>query len=364
LINNENSGSCPATVSNSAMQKSLINPSDERPLPRSGRDVSKAAAVDETATSTLLEFPGMSRPVPAWRKQLSQRVREIQEQRAREAAEAEAVTRAAESVSCALPSGQLELVPDREQAPMNPIVTKALERVERARRGEPSSGGFTASAAAPAREPEPDISQPELTEPAPEEIKPRLTIVAPVVPEESAAPVITVEPEVKPKPVRLITDNFDDSALSYLENLLPVSDSESALAQPPGFARRTIAAILDLVFVALLVSPAVAVIEFRGGDWRDLRNLGIVAGVSFVALLAYQTIAITFTGRTIGMKMASLRVMDLRTRMIPTGGQSLQRAFVYSLSLLLGGLGIIYALIDRDGRTVHDRFSKSIVIKD
>jgi len=346
------------------MQKSLINPSDERPLPRTGRDVSTAAAVDETTTSTLLEFPGMSRAVPAWRKQLSQRVREIQEQRAREAAEAEAATRAAESVSCALPSGQLELVPDREQAPMNPIVTKALERVERARRSDSSSGGFTASAVAPAREPEPDMFQPELTEPAPEEVKTKLTIVAPVVAEGPVAPVVTEQPEVKTKPVRLITDNFDDSALSYLENLLPVTDCEPALAQPPGFARRTIAAIFDLVFVALLVSPVAAVIEFRGADWRDLRNVGIAAGASFIALLAYQTIAITFTGRTIAMKMFSLRVMDLRTRMIPTGGQSLKRALAYSFSLLLGGLGIIYALIDRDGRTVHDKFSNSIVITD
>jgi uncharacterized RDD family membrane protein YckC len=335
------------------MQKSLINQTNERPLPRTGRDVSTAAAIDEATTSTLIEFPGRSRAVPAWRKQLSQRVREVQEQRAREAAEAEAATRAAESVSCALPSGQLELVPDREQAPMNPIVSKALERVERARRSEPSSGGFTASAAAPALEPEPEeVFESEST---PEEAKPKLTIVAAIVKEET---------EVKPKPVRLITDTFDDSALSYLENYLPVSDSESALTRPPSLVRRTLAAIFDLVFVALLVAPVVAVIEYVGGDWRDLRNVGIVAGVSFVVLLAYQTIAITITGRTLAMRMFSLRVMDLRTRMIPTGGQSLKRAFVYVFSLLLGGLGIIYAIIDRDGRAVHDRFSKSIVIKD
>ncbi|HEY6047207.1 MAG TPA: RDD family protein [Pyrinomonadaceae bacterium] len=344
------------------MQKSLISPPDERPLPRSGRDVSPAAAVDETANSTLLKFPGMSRTVPAWRKQLSQRVREVQEQRAREAAEAEAATRAAESVSCALPSGQLELVPDREQAPMNPIVTKALERVERARRSD-SSGGFTASAAAPAREPQPEIFEPELTAADTEEAKPKLSIVAPVVTEELVAPVVAAEPEAKPKPVRLITDNIDDRALSYLENYLPISDSESQV-QPPSFVVRAIAAIFDLILVALLASPAAAIIEFRSGDWRDLRNVGIVAGAYFAVLLAYQTIAITFTGRTIAMRMFSIRVMDLRTRMIPTGGQSLKRALVFSLSLVLGGLGIIFALIDRDGRTVHDRFSKSIVIKD
>ena len=56
--------------------------------------------------------------------------------------------------------------------------------------------------------------------------------------------------------------------------------------------------------------------------------------------------------------------MDLQTRMIPTGAQAFKRAFVYIFSLLLGGLGIVYALVDRDGRTVHDRFSKTVVIRD
>lgn len=322
---------------------------------RAGGNMSAATAIDATTTSTLIEFPGTSRTVPAWRKQLSQRVREIQEQRAREAAEAEAVTREAESVSCALPSGQLELVPDREQAPMNPIVTKALERVERARRSEPVSGGVTASAVAPAFEPEPEKTfEPELGEPTTEEIKPKLTIVAPIGKEETQS---------KPKPVRLITDSIDDTALSYLETCLSVTDTERVMTEPSSFIRRTVAAFFDLAFVALVVAPAVAVIELMGGDWSDLRNAGIVAGVSFVALLVYHTVAIALTGRTIAMRMFSLRVIDLRTRMIPTGGQALKRAFVYIFSLLLGGLGVIYALIDRDGRTVHDRFSKSIVIR-
>ena len=353
LIHDEKLGYCPATVSNPVMQKSLIDQPDSG-LPHA-TDIS-AAAID-ASTSTLIEFPGMSRAVPPWRKQLSQRVREIQEQRAREAAEAEAVNRAAESVSCALPSGQLELVPDRQQAPMNPIVSKALERVDRARRADHLSTGFVASAVAPAFEPEPEeIFEPELSEPTSDEVKTRLTIVAPISAEETQA---------KPKPVRLITDSIDDSALSYLESYLSVGDAaDTASSQQSGFVRRTVAAVFDLVFVALLVAPVVAIIEMIGGDFRDPRNIGIIAGSAFGALLLYHTIAIALTGRTIAMRMFSLRVIDLRTRMIPTGGQSLQRAFAYIFSLLLGGLGIVYALIDRDGRTVHDRFSKSIVIKD
>src|SRR5437667_11926826 len=100
--------------------------------------------------STLIEFPRTSRPVPEWRKQLSQRVREVQERKAREAAEELAAAQEAGLVSCTLPSGQLELVPDLEQPVMNPIVSKALERIERARRGDHYASAGAAVATAPA----------------------------------------------------------------------------------------------------------------------------------------------------------------------------------------------------------------------
>jgi hypothetical protein len=107
--------------------------------------------------SRLIEFPGAGRAVPPWRKQLSQRVREVQERKAREAAEELAAAQEAGLVSCALPSGQLELVPDLEQTVMNPIVSKALERLDRARRGEPlAESNGRAVAAAPALTPDVD----------------------------------------------------------------------------------------------------------------------------------------------------------------------------------------------------------------
>jgi uncharacterized RDD family membrane protein YckC len=62
--------------------------------------------------------------------------------------------------------------------------------------------------------------------------------------------------------------------------------------------------------------------------------------------------------------MLSLRTIDTRTGLIPTGGQSMKRAIGYIVALALLGLGIIYALVDPDRRTVYDRFSKTIVVRD
>src|SRR6185503_1611648 len=159
----DNSNTCPLFRSPSMIQEALPNSSMEKSIPDGELAELTAGEVDrmlddsptrqESAetrrtTSTLIEFPN-GRPVPEWRKQLSQRVREVQERKAREAAEEAAAAQEAGAVSCVLPSAQLELVPDLEQPLMNPIVSKALERLERARRVDHVAGGFTATATAP-----------------------------------------------------------------------------------------------------------------------------------------------------------------------------------------------------------------------
>ncbi|PYS85321.1 MAG: hypothetical protein DMF67_01250 [Acidobacteria bacterium] len=97
--------------------------------------------------STLIEFPGLNRNRPAWRKELSERFREIQQRRAREAAsEDKAAPRAgAEQISPAISDAvpvakpkvtpkQLGLVPQPDEPELNPIVVAALRRIERARK--------------------------------------------------------------------------------------------------------------------------------------------------------------------------------------------------------------------------------------
>lgn len=325
--------------------------------------------------SRLIEFPG--RAVPAWRKQLSQRVREVQERKAREAAEELAAAQEAGLVSCALPSGQLELVPDLEQPVMNPIVSKALERLDRARRGEPMHAGY-GQAAATARALSPDVEGMPDEEFLAAQPKPKLTVVL----SPPAAPPIesnveSVSSEIDPasnesvaaavasserKPVRVISE--DDAALSYLDTCLSLPAlSTDTRGDLPSLSRRFIGGVLDLILIALMVSPAVAAVYYSGGKWTDPRVIELLGGITLVTMFAYMTMSIAFTGRTLAMRMLSLRTIDLRTGLIPTGGQSIGRALGFVFSLALLGLGQAYALIDPDKRTVYDRLSNTIVVR-
>ncbi len=342
---------------------------------RSIKSTSNELNQDLQSASTLIEFPS-GRNVPEWRKRLSQRVREIQEQKAREAAEMEAVTRAAETVSCALPSGQLELVPEPEQAPLNPIVSKALERVERARRGEHQPTVPTATATVPALAavpPQPkEIPLPLHAEPETQnaevsvEAKPKLSIVnTPIIPEPMPVSVENVEVVAeKRKRVRVISESVEDAALSYLETCLSVPvlscDTRGDVA---GLTRRTFVGLLDLIAISLIVSPVVLGVQVTSRNWSDPRVIGLVAGVAATVMLAYFTVSIALTGRTLAMRLLSVKAIDARTGLIPTGGQAIKRAFGYVFSLAILGLGFAFAFIDRDRRTLHDRFSRTIVVR-
>ncbi len=343
---------------------------------RANETVAEEATESKASSSTLIEFPGSSRAVPEWRRQLSQRVREVQERKAREAAEELAAVQAAGAVSCALPSGQLELVTDVDQSVRNPIVSKALERLERARRAEVPTRRLTAVAAAPARLPtlEPAVIEIHELEPvetieefsSPAEEKPRLNAM-PTVPQpllaELPAPTAKVAiPTRDKKPVRVISD--DDVALSYLETCLSVPALEADTRRDlPGFPRRIIAGAMDLALIALMISPAMAAVYYSGSAWTDSRVISILGGVTAITMFAYLTITVALTGRTLAMRVFSLRTIDLRTGLIPTGGQSIRRAIVQVLSLAALGLGLLYAFIDPDHRTVHDRLSNTIVVR-
>lgn len=318
--------------------------------------------------STLIEFPGVSRnSLPEWRKELSDRVREVQEKRARDAAR-EAAEAERHRVEAAINPPQLELLPPAQMPPMNPLVAAALKRIERAHQTmapehrQPRTGLATAIAYAPERE-ENDVSdavpvEPQLTfEPEIPENEPEIIIEKPhlaVVPVTEPVP---VEPPKPPK--RLIVD--DDPVLNYLDSISRnLCVDELAAKSASGF-RRLFGAVLDLLFCGLLSSPIALAIELTGNNFRDIRVIAVLAGSVVVVTFIYLTLMTALTGRTWAMRLLSLRVIDTKTGLIPTGGQSIGRSIFYLISLA-SGVGILFPLVSREGYTVHDRFTRTSVI--
>lgn len=322
--------------------------------------------------STLIEFPGVSRnSVPEWRKELSERVREVQEKRARDAAR-EAAEAERRRVEAAINPPQLELLPPAQMPEMNPLVAAALKRIERAHQTAPTQNHQPANtlasavAYAPQREendmsdtvlPDPQLaSEPEVADvepPAPAE-KPHHLAVVP-----ASEPPATSRIEPRKPPKRVIVEN--DPALNYLDSISRTVRVDDMAARRASLFRRLVCALLDLIFCALLSSPIALAMQLTGSNLQEPRVIAVLAGSAVVLTFVYLTALTALTGRTWAMRLLSLRVIDTKTGLIPTGGQSIGRSIFYLLSLATG-VGILFVLLSREGYTVHDRFTRTAVI--
>jgi uncharacterized RDD family membrane protein YckC len=190
--------------------------------------------------STLIEFPGVNRP--AWRRELSERFREIQQKRAREAdletrpappataeqsqttlddARASAKSRAAESAS-----KQLGLVPTPDEPELNPLVAAALRRIERARASTPvarSTVGRGQAATAAAR-----VVEEQPVQVAPEPVA------------SPTPPLVVVQPKPQAKPVEPPPAAKPEPAKAEVKTETPVEKVEAPAAVVQTPAPRTV----------------------------------------------------------------------------------------------------------------------------
>ncbi|MGH9969523.1 MAG: RDD family protein [Pyrinomonadaceae bacterium] len=333
-------------------------------------------------TSRLIEFPGVSRnSLPQWRKELSERVREVQEKRAREAAlEAPEVERRGMVEPEAASAPQLELLPQAEVQPLNPLVSAALRRIERAHQQATQSVGRmnnTPAIAAVAYAAEshyqsesfPEHEMAAFAAPTDRQIHDRIpepeTLASDkvhnlvVVPPRATQ---TETPKPRTKPRRMIADDPNDPALNYLDSVPRTLRVDDINRNQAPVVSRVLGAIVDLIVVLLLSAPFAALVELADGNWQDLRVMVSAGAVFTVMGFLYLTISTALTGRTLGTRLFSLRIVDARTGLIPTGKQSAGRALIYLATLLTLGLASLHALLDRDKRTIHDRLTSTAVI--
>lgn len=341
-------------------------------------------------SQSLLEFPGVNRTnLPEWRKEVAERVREVQEKRAREAALESGEPLFSELETKTAPG--LALLAQADAPPLNPIVVKALRRLERAR-AQPLANAVYATAVAYDEEPELalELNQTEETNSAPtakpERVHNLAVVPMPAIPQtetieaETDELLTATEPdeisnsietsEVAPetettkvttKPRRIIDDR-NDPALNYLDSVpTTITVDRREYSAAPIFLR-ILGGLTDLLIAALLSSPVLALTELANVDWRNPRVIGFAAATFVVVGFLYLTVSIAFTGRTLGMRLFSLRVVDVRTGMIPTGGQAAGRAFVYLLSLA-ALLPLVYPLVNPEKYSAHDRVTRTAVIR-
>ncbi|HKC63588.1 MAG TPA: RDD family protein [Pyrinomonadaceae bacterium] len=335
-------------------------------------------------TSTLIEFPGVSRASrPQWRKELSERVREIQERRARESEETvqRPVEQPAAATTAETSAPQLGLVPQPELPEVNPIVAAALKRLERARQPSPpmqrprasvSRGALAATARIVEEQFETESAKPVIVQ-SPIAAPSAKTEVAPqvkTIERERPLSVVQTNPKInvevgRSQPKKLVPSKVGEVMAATAEEEMPDQiPTEEFYDDRAPVMSRIAGSFIDLLVVMFASSPFAAIIELTNGNWADWRVLASMGGIFLVVMFLYLTASTALMGRSWGMSLVSLHPVDADTGLPPTTKQAVGRAIFYIASLVTLGLGILYALFDAEGRTVHDHLSSTAVVRD
>ncbi len=130
------------------------------------------------------------------------------------------------------------------------------------------------------------------------------------------------------------------------------------------FSMRFNAGLFDMIigFFAsmILLSP----FFIAGGAWLSVSGFfAITAAVAIVTFL-YLTVSIAFAGRTFGMRLFSLELVDVEENAYPTMHQAAVSSAVFLLSLMFAGIGFLPMFFNEERRAAHDILSGTILVRE
>jgi uncharacterized RDD family membrane protein YckC len=117
--------------------------------------------------------------------------------------------------------------------------------------------------------------------------------------------------------------------------------------------------VADASLVLIGTGLFTGVFMLSGGEIELTRQtIPFLLGVLAVLALFYRILWCIADGDTPGMRFAGLRLVDFDGRR-PTREMRALRQAAGLLSLISGGLGLVWALVDEESLTWHDHISKT-----
>lgn len=142
-----------------------------------------------------------------------------------------------------------------------------------------------------------------------------------------------------------------EEAVDVIEDLAP-------------FSMRFGAGLFDLIIggfsTLLLLSP----LAFTGGNWWSTSGFLTFVVVWALVLFIYMTITLGFYGKTFGMKLFSLELVDAVENEYPNLQQAAVNTGLFILSLPFAGAGFLTVFFNEENRALHDLVSGTILVRE
>lgn len=110
----------------------------------------------------------------------------------------------------------------------------------------------------------------------------------------------------------------------------------------------------------LLLSP----LAFTSANWFTTSSVLTFAGMFAIALFAYMTSCLGFFGKTMGMRLFQLELVDAVENEYPTLRQAAISSAVFITTLAFAGAGFLTIFFNEERRGLHDLLSGTILVRE
>lgn len=141
-------------------------------------------------------------------------------------------------------------------------------------------------------------------------------------------------------------------------------NSEEEIDDCAPLSLRFNAAIFDLLIGSFLSLLLLAPFMLLNGKFFSTEGFLAFLATCAIVMFVYMTASIGFLGRTFGMKLFSLEIVDIDENAYPTLHQAAVSSSLYLVSLALGGLGFLTLFLNNEKRAAHDLLSGTIIVKE
>ncbi len=343
-------------------------------------------------SQTLIDFQAKNQTLPDWRLQIQNSVRKRSGGSASELtmAVSERSTPSTQMPTNGANALKVEIAEPPVGTKKNSTVANALKRIEASRKAflpaDAASQNGTAAKNAPAAKTypfnvvarKPQAVMPAVAQPAEPVVKPKLVSSLRI---EKRAYDTNKLPPV-PKPAELSSSFVSGELLeegpkhegpavtasAKIDSTPEVdhrnAETDEVIDDLAPFSMRFASGLFDLIIAGFATLITLSPIMVGGGTWLSFS--GVVAFTATLALFVflYMTASLGFWGKTFGMRLFSLELIDVEGNNYPTIHQAAVNSAVYLLSMALGGLGFLTVLVNEEKRAFHDIVSGTIVIRD
>lgn len=164
----------------------------------------------------------------------------------------------------------------------------------------------------------------------------------------------------KPDVVAYSETEMSVKAIDEVENSEVEEDADDYAPIPLRFN----AALFDLLICSFLSLILLSPFMLLNGRFFSMEGFLAFLATCSIVMFIYLTSTIGFLGRTFGMRIFSLEIVDVEANDYPTLHQAAVSSSVYLISLAFGGIGFLTMLINREKRAAHDLLSGTIIVKE